>query len=40
VIRNETTEVVLQAEPIDPFLMRMLDRGGIIPLAAELAGEL
>jgi 3-isopropylmalate/(R)-2-methylmalate dehydratase small subunit len=34
---NATRGVTLQAEPIDPFLMDMLERGGLIPLARELA---
>jgi len=36
-VRDETNGRILHAKPIDPFLMRMLRAGGIIPLAAELA---
>ncbi|MBX5467484.1 MAG: 3-isopropylmalate dehydratase small subunit [Firmicutes bacterium] len=38
-IRNETRGRVFYARPVDPFLRRMLQAGGIIPLAAELAEE-
>ncbi|MCL6564229.1 MAG: 3-isopropylmalate dehydratase small subunit [Firmicutes bacterium] len=38
-IVDETNGRRFQARPVDPFLMRMLEAGGIIPLAAELAEE-
>lgn len=38
-IVDETNGRRFSAKPVDPFLMRMLEAGGIIPLAAELAAE-
>ncbi|EPZ43605.1 hypothetical protein [Alicyclobacillus acidoterrestris] len=38
-IHNETTHQTVYANPVDPFLMDMLRAGGIIPMAAKLAGE-
>ena len=35
----EGTGTRVQGEPTDPFLLTMLRAGGIIPMAAELAGE-
>lgn len=39
IVRNETTEKEFRAKPIDPFLMKMLAAGGIIPLAEKLVEE-
>lgn len=36
---NETTGRRLQARPTSPFLLEMLEAGGLIPLAARLAEE-
>jgi len=36
-IINKTTGVTLQARKVDPFLMKMLEAGGLIPLADEIA---
>jgi len=36
-IVNKTTGATFQARKIDPFLMRMLEAGGLIPLAPEIA---
>ena len=36
VVVDETNGRRFQARPIDPFLMRMLKAGGLIPFAAEL----
>ena len=36
-VRNEITGVTLQALPADPFLMKMLKAGGLIPLAPQIA---
>ena len=36
---DETNGQRFQARPIDPFLMRMLHAGGLIPFAAELEKE-
>ncbi|MDL2214076.1 3-isopropylmalate dehydratase small subunit [Clostridia bacterium OttesenSCG-928-O13] len=38
-IENETTGEVMQAKPVDPFLMDMLKAGGLIAMAPRLAGE-
>lgn len=35
-IVNQTTGKELYAKPIDPFLMEMLEMGGLIPLAAAM----
>jgi 3-isopropylmalate/(R)-2-methylmalate dehydratase small subunit len=35
----EGTGARVQGEPTDPFLLTMLRAGGLIPMAAELAGE-
>jgi 3-isopropylmalate/(R)-2-methylmalate dehydratase small subunit len=39
VVRNETTGGEFQAEPIDTFLMEMLEAGGIIPMSERLTKE-
>jgi len=39
VIGVEGTGSRLQGERIDPFLMKMLRAGGLIPMAGQLAGE-
>ncbi|MGH3299342.1 MAG: hypothetical protein ACRDP7_46885 [Trebonia sp.] len=39
VVVVERTGARVQGEPTDPFLLTMLRAGGLIPLAAELAGE-
>jgi len=36
-VRNEITGKELQAKPIDPFLLQMLEGGGLIPMAEKLA---
>ncbi len=36
-IKNETTGASFQARPVAPFLMKMLQAGGLIPLAPEVA---
>jgi len=36
---DETRGVRVQGRPTPPFLLRMLEAGGLIPLAAGLAGE-
>jgi 3-isopropylmalate/(R)-2-methylmalate dehydratase small subunit len=33
---NETTGKQLQAKPVDPFLMEMLEAGGLIPMGEKL----
>jgi len=38
-VRNLTTGVKLQANPVDPFLVSMLSAGGLIAMAPVLAGE-
>jgi len=35
-VRNETTGKELQAKPIDPFLLQMLEGGGLTPMAEKL----
>jgi 3-isopropylmalate/(R)-2-methylmalate dehydratase small subunit len=35
----EKTGALIQGEPTDPFLLGMLRAGGLIPMAAQLAGE-
>lgn len=35
----EKTGASIQGEPTDPFLLGMLRAGGLIPMAAQLAGE-
>ena len=35
----EKTGTLIQGEPTDPFLLGMLRAGGLIPMAAQLAGE-
>jgi len=35
----ERTGAQVQGEPTDPFLLTMLRAGGLIPMAARLAGE-
>ncbi len=37
VIVNETTGKEFHAKPIDPFLMKMLEAGGLIPLGDKIA---
>jgi 3-isopropylmalate/(R)-2-methylmalate dehydratase small subunit len=39
VVVVERTGARVQGEPTDPFLLTMLRAGGLIPLAAQLAGE-
>ena len=39
VVTVERTGARVQGEPTDPFLLTMLRAGGIIPMAAVLAGE-
>lgn len=39
VIRNETTGKEFHARPIQPFLMKMLEAGGLIPFAPQLDNE-
>ncbi|MDA8034094.1 MAG: 3-isopropylmalate dehydratase small subunit [Actinomycetota bacterium] len=36
---DETNGRRFSARPVDPFLMEMLEAGGVIPMAARLAGE-
>lgn len=36
-VRDETRGTSFQAKPVDPFLMEMLESGGLIPMAARLA---
>jgi 3-isopropylmalate/(R)-2-methylmalate dehydratase small subunit len=38
-VRVEKTGALIQGEPTDPFLLGMLRAGGLIPMAAQLAGE-
>jgi 3-isopropylmalate/(R)-2-methylmalate dehydratase small subunit len=38
IIRNETTSKEFKARPVDPFLVEMLEGGGLIPMAEKLAG--
>ncbi|MHC1773577.1 MAG: 3-isopropylmalate dehydratase small subunit [Flexilinea sp.] len=38
-IRNETTGAEFHAKPVDPFLMEMLEAGGLIAMAPKLAME-
>jgi len=38
-ICNETTGAMIQAQKVDPFLMEMLEAGGLIAMAPRLAGE-
>lgn len=38
-IVDQATGVSLQAQPPAPFLLQMLEAGGLIPLAGRLAGE-
>lgn len=38
-VRNETTGKDFKARPIDPFLMEMLEAGGLIPMGPKLAQE-
>jgi 3-isopropylmalate/(R)-2-methylmalate dehydratase small subunit len=40
VARNETTGVTLQARPVEPFLLTMLEAGGIIPLVKKTGPDL
>lgn len=40
VVKNETTGRIFQARPVDPFLMRMLKAGGLIPFAKDLEKEM
>lgn len=35
-IKNETTGDVLQARPVDPFLMEMLEAGGLIAFGPRI----
>ena len=37
-IRNDTTGQEFHARPVDPFLMEMLEAGGLIAMAPRLAG--
>jgi 3-isopropylmalate/(R)-2-methylmalate dehydratase small subunit len=39
VLGVERSGARLQGERIDPFLMKMLRAGGLIPMAGQLAGE-
>ena len=39
IVRNENTGKEFQARPIDPFLMEMLNAGGLIPMGPKLAQE-
>src|SRR5262249_23948328 len=39
-VANETRGTALRARPASPFLLEMLEAGGLSPLAARLAGEL
>ena len=39
VVEDETNGNRVTARPVDPFLMEMLEAGGIIPMAGRLAGE-
>jgi 3-isopropylmalate/(R)-2-methylmalate dehydratase small subunit len=39
VVVVEKTGASIQGEPTDPFLLTMLRAGGLIPMAAQLAGE-
>lgn len=39
VVEDETNGKRFSARAVDPFLMEMLEAGGIIPMAARLAGE-
>jgi len=39
-VRNETTGQTLQGNPVDPFLLRMLAAGGIIPLVRRTGSDL
>jgi 3-isopropylmalate/(R)-2-methylmalate dehydratase small subunit len=38
-LRNDRTGEVVHGNPTDPFLIEMLRGGGLIPIAARLAGE-
>lgn len=38
-LRNERTGETVNGNPTDPFLIEMLRGGGLIPIAARLAGE-
>jgi 3-isopropylmalate/(R)-2-methylmalate dehydratase small subunit len=38
-VRNETTQKEFHAKPVDPFLMDMLEMGGLIPMAPKLVDE-
>lgn len=38
-VEDETNGTRFTARAVDPFLMEMLEAGGIIPMAARLAGE-
>ena len=40
IARNETTGVTLQALPVAPFLLTMLEAGGIIPLVKKTGPDL
>jgi len=37
IVRNEATGKEFHARPIDPFLMEMLEAGGLIPMAGKIA---
>ena len=39
-VRNETTDVSLQARPVEPFLLTMLKAGGVIPLVKKTGPDL
>jgi 3-isopropylmalate/(R)-2-methylmalate dehydratase small subunit len=39
-VTNETTSVTLQARPVEPFLLAMLEAGGIIPLMKKTGPDL
>lgn len=39
IVRNETRGVELKAKPIDPFLMDMIEAGGLIPYSSKLFQE-
>ena len=40
VAKNETTGVTLQGRPVAPFLLTMLEAGGIIPLVKKTGPDL
>lgn len=38
-VRDETTGQEFHARPVDPFLMKMIEMGGLIPMAPELVNS-